>query len=260
MAVCDLCGIADADLMSHEHADCRRRRDLAWTKIPGYFERALAVDIDPQRFRNLIVDLARGGYIGDYDLRVLATIGLSRMTDVVLARGALGIAEKARIASFAAAFGVSDQTPRSTARQLPGNAGIALPPRHSNTAPIVISLVTLAVLLVGAGYLWFGWINPPPDRASLARVLAGRQECIRLAADMTRLGMVGRVEREGGDVVLYVDGRTWQAQDTMKRLTQTLTFWCALMPYDGYLTVTVRDGIEGNNLFRVRNGHVVPWF
>lgn len=120
-------------------------------------------------------------------------------------------------------------------------------------------IVGMVVLVAGAG-LYFSSLPAGPDAATLARILGRQGECVRLLADFSRLGVVKRVVRDGADsAFVYVDAGQWATKTSMERLTESLTIYCALTPPNGYMTITTRT-IEGENVFRIQNGHVVSWF
>jgi hypothetical protein len=119
------------------------------------------------------------------------------------------------------------------------------------------SYILLSVAILGAAII--AACDAGPDQATLARILGRQGECVRLGAEMTRLGTLTRVVRDGSDnAFAYVDTAYWNQQTTENRLMQSLTVYCALTPPNGYFTVTTRNA-EGENVFRIRNGHVVSW-
>jgi hypothetical protein len=123
-----------------------------------------------------------------------------------------------------------------------------------------VAVVLIAVVGAVAALIYFATREAGPDQATLARILGGQGECSRLVADFTRTGVFKRVVRETpASAFVYVDGASWDRQTTSDRLNQTLSAYCGLTPPNGYFTVTVRN-MDGENVFRVQNGRLVPWF
>jgi hypothetical protein len=73
--------------------------------------------------------------------------------------------------------------------------------------------------------------------------------------NLLRLNFLERIAVGADEVVAYVDGPRWKAQDLSARMAQTILVYCANAPLDGRLLVTVRDA-QGNALEYVRNGHI----
>jgi hypothetical protein len=123
-----------------------------------------------------------------------------------------------------------------------------------------IAVIVAALVSVIAVAAYFVIFADGPDQAALARILGRQGECVKLMSDFRRLGAFKNIVRGGpSEAFVYVDNAQWKQQTTENRLSQSLTVYCALTPPNGYLTVTVRN-MEGENVFRIRNGNVAPWF
>jgi hypothetical protein len=70
--------------LRRSHEECRKLHDLAVSKIPDLFVKALASSIEPSRFCALIEDLARTHFVAEPELRMLTVKGLRAMITTVL--------------------------------------------------------------------------------------------------------------------------------------------------------------------------------
>jgi hypothetical protein len=151
----------------------------------------------------------------------------------------------------------TNQTPAHVASRRSSASSV-----QASKGPMMRIAIILIGFVLGIGIIAYFTMaaSDGPDQATLARLLARQNECASLMSDMTRLGVLKRVVQDApNNTFVYVDDITWNAQSTNDRLTQSLTVYCAITPASGYLTVTVRN-MQGENVFRIRNGHVVPWF
>ena len=139
--------------------------------------------------------------------------------------------------------GAGDKAPTMTNKVKVGLGGLGV-------------LGVLGCLIIG-GVIYF-LLSAGPDPQTTARTLARQPECRRLLANFVRLKMIDHIVEGSDEVIAFVDGNQWSGQETKDRLAQTLTIYCAYMPSDGRLTVTVRD-MTGQAVFRVRDGHVASW-
>jgi len=65
--------------------------------------------------------------------------------------------------------------------------------------------------------------------------------------------------REGDDAAfVYVEAGRWTSNSTEDHVKEALIVYCALTPPSGYITITTRT-MDGENVFRIKNGHVVSW-
>jgi hypothetical protein len=83
MSKCVFCGQA-IPFLRRSHEECRKQHDLAVSKIPDLFVKALASSIEPARFCALIEDLARTHFVAEQELRMLTVKGLRAMINSVL--------------------------------------------------------------------------------------------------------------------------------------------------------------------------------
>lgn len=120
--------------------------------------------------------------------------------------------------------------------------------------------IIAALIIIGCGIAFFVITNQDaPDQAVLARILGKQNECASVVSNMTRLGMIKRIVKDGSnDAYVYVDA-AWAAQSTEAKLSQSTMIYCSVTPADGYFTVTVRN-MQGENIFRIKNGRVAPWY
>jgi hypothetical protein len=104
VANCIYCGKPVGFLRKH-HAVCGQQHHAAAAKIPGFFVKYLESSLSGERFHMLAVNVAKANYIGDEELRQLATKGFSALIDS-LANRALSERENDRIAGIRNAFGL----------------------------------------------------------------------------------------------------------------------------------------------------------
>ena len=105
MGTCIYCG-NPVGFLRRRHRECREHHDLAATRIPEFFVKALDSSISVSRFRDLAGEVARSHYVKHDEFRTLAVVGLDQVVNIILADGILTEAEDNRVRELAHAFGL----------------------------------------------------------------------------------------------------------------------------------------------------------
>jgi hypothetical protein len=94
-------------MFRNEHAQCAEQHAVATAKIPGFFASALTSQIEPTRFHELVVEVAKTHHLKDVELRALVLKGFTTLIDSALVEGVLPVANEERIQKIRCSFGLS---------------------------------------------------------------------------------------------------------------------------------------------------------
>jgi hypothetical protein len=108
MAICTYCG-KSAGLFRTHHAECRAQFERAATTIPAFFEKLLQSALPPERFSDLLSEVAATFHIQPNELRSLSIAGVHAMLESVIARHLPTPDEQSRIVETITALGLSLQ-------------------------------------------------------------------------------------------------------------------------------------------------------
>lgn len=106
MPNCSYCG-KPAGLLSRHHAECRAQFDRAIGTIPLFFEKLLESDLPPERFRQLLTEVADRFHIEPQQLRTISVDGVRAMLRAAMRERLLTLDEEDRILAIAEAVGLS---------------------------------------------------------------------------------------------------------------------------------------------------------
>lgn len=120
----------------------------------------------------------------------------------------------------------------------------------------VLGMLALAAL---AYVFFFTNQNAPPDEATLARLAFGRGKCQASVNSFQTLGVISGIVGAADGVTVQIDPARWEAAASEDKLALATMVYCARMPADGRMTVTVRKP-DGEAVFRLINSHVAPWW
>ena len=119
------------------------------------------------------------------------------------------------------------------------------------------AIAAMLIVIGGAALLAVALqFDDGPNGAEVARYRAERDGCRTIMGDMQGNGFLRSVRQVApGEVEATVKEEVWLAQATRDRLVEALTVYCAMMPDDGRLRVTLL-GADGAPVFRIKNGRV----